>query len=535
MDDRNFDVIVIGSGMGALAAGSILAQLQQKRVLLLERHYRLGGFTHAFDRPGGRTWDVGLHYVGDMHPGSLSRSLFDYVTAGGVEWTRMPSPFEKFVYPDFTFDVPDDRREYQQRLVERFPEERAAIERYFQDVKAASRWFVRYLAAKQAPGIVALPMRLLNRISDQRALGTTGAYMERRFRDPRLRAVLLSQWGDYGLPPSESAFVIHALIVSHYWQGGFYPSGGAETIAEAIKPIIEAQGGACLVNHPVTGIVLEGNKAVGVKVRLKRGNEVSEKEFYAPVIVSNAGAAVTYRDLLPPAVSAPFRADLDALAGGIGCVTLYLGFRETPESQGFRGENHWIFDGYDHDAIYSRHDALLEGRPSFCYLSFPSLKNPWAKSHTGEIIAPVSYEPFKAWQDQPWHKRDAAYQELKTRIGHAMLEFVERRYPGFRDLVDYAELSTPLSVQHFTGHVRGCIYGLKATPLRFRCRWLGTGTPVRNVFLTGADVATPGIVGALTGGVMTAARLLGGASAWMRIMEAAGVRGRRRQPRRRDG
>ncbi|MBX7258904.1 MAG: NAD(P)/FAD-dependent oxidoreductase [Candidatus Hydrogenedentes bacterium] len=526
MNTQDFDVIVIGSGMGGLALGSILAQMRKKRVLILERHYRLGGFTHAFDRPGGRSWDVGLHYVGDMHPGSMSRSLFDFVTAGGVDWARMPSPFEKFVYPDFTFDVPDDSRECRQRLVDRFPDERAAIEQYFNDVKAASRWFSMHLMAKSAPSVVALPVRLFKKASDSLALGTTREYMEHRFRDPRLRAVLLSQWGDYGLPPSQSAFVIHALIVSHYWRGGYYPVGGAETIAQAIQPIIETRGGACLVNHPVTEILLEGNKAVGVKVRVKHGKEVSEREFRAPIVVSNAGAAVTYRDLLPESVSALFRAELDRLASGVGCVTLYIGFKENPSALGFRGENHWIFNDYDHDAVYAARNELLNGRPAFCYLSFPSLKNPHAKTHTAEIIAPVDYEPFQSWREQPWHKRDAAYLDLKARIGDSMLDFVERHYPGFRNLVDYTELSTPLSVEHFTGHVRGTIYGLTAVPDRFRASWLGTDTPVRNLFLTGADVTTPGIVGALMGGVVTAARLTGGALAWMRIMEAAKAAGK---------
>ena len=371
MQDREFDVIVVGSGMGALALGSILAQLRNKRVLVLERHYRLGGFTHAFDRPGGRSWDVGLHYVGDVHPGSLMRAMFDYVTRHGMDWARMPSPFEKFVYPDFTFEVPDDSRQFKERLIEMFPDEQAAIGQYFDDVRAASQWYERHLMTKLAPAVVALPVRIVNKFAESLALGTTGEYMERRFRNPRLRAVLVSQWGDYGLPPSQSAFVIHALIVSHYWRGGYYPVGGAETIAQSVKPIVEAHGGACLVNHPVTSILLENNKAVGVAVRLKRGNEVSEVEFRAPVIVSNAGAAVTYRDLLPPSVSAPFREELDTLANGIGCVTLYLGFRESPESLGFKGENHWIFREYDHDAVFAARNELLEGNPAFCYLSFP--------------------------------------------------------------------------------------------------------------------------------------------------------------------
>ena len=63
-DDERYDAIVIGSGMGGLTCASLLAQLRGLRVLVLERHWRLGGFTHWFRRPNVGRFDVGLHYVG---------------------------------------------------------------------------------------------------------------------------------------------------------------------------------------------------------------------------------------------------------------------------------------------------------------------------------------------------------------------------------------------------------------------------------------------------------------------------------------
>lgn len=77
---KPFDLIVIGSGMGGLTVASLMAQLKGWRVLVLERHFRLGGFTHSFTRPGHRAWDVGLHYVGGMHPGEMTREIFDLIS-----------------------------------------------------------------------------------------------------------------------------------------------------------------------------------------------------------------------------------------------------------------------------------------------------------------------------------------------------------------------------------------------------------------------------------------------------------------------
>jgi all-trans-retinol 13,14-reductase len=79
---NRFDLIVVGSGIGGLTVASLMAQLKYWRVLVLERHFSLGGFTHSFTRPGGRAWDVGLHYVGGMRPGEMTRQLFDFVTEG---------------------------------------------------------------------------------------------------------------------------------------------------------------------------------------------------------------------------------------------------------------------------------------------------------------------------------------------------------------------------------------------------------------------------------------------------------------------
>ena len=94
---REFDAIVIGSGIGGLACASIMAKLRKWRVLVLEQHFKLGGFTHTFKRPGAWSWDVGLHYVGEMGEGMAGRRLFDFITDGEVKWNPMPDVYDVFV------------------------------------------------------------------------------------------------------------------------------------------------------------------------------------------------------------------------------------------------------------------------------------------------------------------------------------------------------------------------------------------------------------------------------------------------------
>ena len=113
----HFDVIIIGSGMGALTTASILARLKNKKVLVLEKHFKLGGFTHTFKREGKYLWDVGIHYVGDMAKEEMLRKLFDIVTEGNVDWKKMNDPFERFVYPEITFDQFSTEEKFRSDLI----------------------------------------------------------------------------------------------------------------------------------------------------------------------------------------------------------------------------------------------------------------------------------------------------------------------------------------------------------------------------------------------------------------------------------
>jgi len=142
-DNRHYDAIVIGSGMGALTFACLMAKLRGWRVLVLERHFKIGGFTHTFRRPGGFEWDVGLHYVGDMGERMMGRRMLDYMIDGAVRWNPLPDTYDRFVYPDFQFDVRKGETKFRKDLIRAFPRERAGIRRYFRDLKSAMAWFAR--------------------------------------------------------------------------------------------------------------------------------------------------------------------------------------------------------------------------------------------------------------------------------------------------------------------------------------------------------------------------------------------------------
>ena len=170
----SWDAIVIGSGMGGLTAAGLLARVAKMKVLVLEKHLERGGQTHTFRRDGA-SWDVGLHYVGNLQDGTIERRLLDFLSDRALRWNRMPDDFERFVYPGFDFAVPSDPRRYEARLVARFPDEAAAIRGYFRDLRAVARWHVLGIQQQMMPHPLAFLLTQYRRLGAAKATQTVGS------------------------------------------------------------------------------------------------------------------------------------------------------------------------------------------------------------------------------------------------------------------------------------------------------------------------------------------------------------------------
>ncbi len=522
--ESNYDVICIGSGMGSLTVSSLLSQFAGKKVLMIEKHFQVGGYTHAFSRKGNKFhWDVGIHYVGDMHSTGFSRILMDKITAKKVVWQKMAEPFEKFVYPTKTFELYGEENKFKGDLVSAFPLEKDSIERYFRDIHKAAALFGKSMMMKSStPDLNAFKAQLENP-----NIETLKDYLDFYFKDEQIKAILASQWGDYGLPPSKCLFATHAALVVHYFNGGFYPVGGGGKIFESVEPLILKNGGAVLDTTEVTEIIIEDGKAIGVKTRFLRGDK-PERNFYAPIIVSCAGAYPTYMKLIPDSVPISFRKNLmdfykkEKMATSI-CV--YMGLSESPANLGFKGENYWIFASNDHEVNFSERNEWLKnfGEIRNLYMSFPSLKDPDAKHHTADMITFTDYDVFAKWKDLPWKKRGEEYEIFKKKIAETVIASIEKRFPGFERIVEYIEVSTPLTNEHFTSHPDGAIYGLACVPERYdkaKSPWFEVTTPIEGLYLTGADAGgSPGIAGAMMGGLATTLKILGSRELLKKILK----------------
>ena len=505
--DSFYDVVVIGSGMSGLATASLLAKTGRK-VLVLEGHYTAGGFTHTYMRKGYE-WDVGVHYVGEVHrEGSLFRRAFDLMSDGRLRWARLDEEYDKVICQGEVHSFKAGKKAFKKTLLKRFPDEKKAIDRF---VRLTGRvyWFTfLHFCTRLLPSpLQRLVGPLLSLCGPSSFKGTTRQVLEGLTDNGELIGVLTGQWGDCGLPPGASSFAIQSLVFRHYIDGGNYPVGGPSNIARTILPGIERSGGAVLTRAPVAQILVRDGAAVGV--RLENGDEIG-----AGVVVSSVGVANTVRRLLPRPVRCGLERQLGQLGPSAGHICLYLGVGRAVGELGLPRNNLWICPSYDHDANLSRYLADPTAEFPYVYISCAAAKDPdWERRHPGRTTlvaaAPAPYEWFERWEGTAWRQRGAEYEAYKKSLEGRLLEHVYRYLPQIRGQVDYYELSSPLSTRHFHAYQRGEMLGLEHTPQRFGQGWLKPRTAVKNLYLTGQDIVTAGVAGALGAGVLTAVSIMG--------------------------
>ncbi len=506
---EKFDVIVIGSGIGGLVSAALLAKHAGKKVLVLERHYTAGGFTHTFTRKGFE-WDVGVHYIGEVtHPKAILGKVFDDISDGQIEWEDMGEVYDTIVIGGDRYDFVKGRDNFKRKLGTYFPDETEAISAYVDLVKATVVKSQKYFMEKALPPLVGgLASRFLREPTLRESRKTTGEVLSSLTSNLRLRSVLAGQYGDYGLPPAQSSFLMHALVVNHYFEGGAYPVGGSGAIPAAIISVIEKHGGKVYTNAEVNRIVVRGKRAVGVE--LSDGTQID-----APIVISDAGAALTYGRLLPTKVanSTGILKRLAPIGASLAHVSLYLGLNKSAEELGLSKPNLWVYPDGNHDGNVTQHLSNPLAPLPVAYISFPSAKDSsfakrFPNKATIEVVSASSYHWFEEWEHTKWHKRGAAYEARKQEITDSLLKVLYKECPQVEEHIVHCELSTPLSTKKFAGHPSGEIYGLTHTPARFEERWLRPHTPIRGLYLTGADICTAGIGGALMGGVLTVSAIL---------------------------
>ena len=423
----------------------------------------------------------------------------------------MGDVYDKIVIGDKHYDFVKGVQNFKNQMTSYFPEEEQAINNYvdlvFKAIKTSKNY---YISKAIAPFWNSLIGKFLTNPFHKYSDKTTYEVLSSLTKNETLIKVLTGQYGDYGLAPKESSFTMHASVARHYFGGGSFPIGGSSQIIKKVDPVIEASGGTILVSAEVDQVIIKDNVAIGVQMK-------DGKTIHAKNIVSNAGIITTYNKILPSETvkKHQLKKQLQKVKPSVAHASLYIGLEGSPEELQIPKTNYWIYPAEgDHDTCVKNYLDDLSNPFPVVYLSFPSAKDPdWSNRYPGkssiDIITLLPYETFEKWSDTSWKKRGEEYEALKEQISQRLLEELYKQLPQVKGKIKCYELSTPLTTQHFVNYESGEVYGLDHSPSRFRQSFLKPRTPIKNFYLTGQDIVTAGVGGALFSGVLTSMAITG--------------------------
>ena len=509
LEDK-YDSIIVGSGIGSLCTAALLSK-EGKKILVLERHYTAGGFTHVFKRKGYE-WDVGIHYIGEVqNPNAPIRKMFDYITNDKLKWSDMGEIYDKIIIGDKHYDFVKGVKNFKSKMYEYFPNEKNAIDNYVELVYKSNKSMKKFYMDKSLPSLLSKLFGFFLRKDYLKFSGkTTYEVLSSLTKNEELIKVLTGQYGDYGLPPKQSSFAMHASVAKHYMQGGSVPAKGSSQILNTIEKVIEKAGGTILVRAEVDKIIIENNTAKGVKL-------TDGKSLYADTIVSGTGVFNTFENLIPSDVASTHKLDqkLKHVNPSVGYGCLYIGLKGSPDELKLPKTNFWIYpEDLDHDECVER--FLKNNKEEFplVYISFPAAKfSDWNERYPGkstiDIITMVPYEAFAEWDGTVWKKRGKAYEQKKEEYAQRLFKHLFNQLPQLKGKIDFYEFSTPLTAKHFSNYKQGALYGIDHNPKRFRQNFLRPRTKIKGLFLTGQDIVTAGVGAALFSGLITASAITG--------------------------
>jgi all-trans-retinol 13,14-reductase len=490
---EQYDVVIVGSGLGGLACGTMLAK-EGYKVCVIEKNKQIGGNLQTFVREGV-VFDSGVHYVGGLDKGQNLYQLFKYL---GIMDKLKLRKLDEDVFDAILFEGDPVVYKYAQGyenfirvLAEQFPEEEAALRIYCDKIKDVCSRFPLYNLRKgdYFDKIEALEI-------------DTKTFIESITSNKKLQNVLAGTSLLYAGEPDKTPLYVHALVLNSYIESSWRFVDGGSQIARYLSRQIVGSGGRIINYTEVVKFVEEGDKIAYVE------SSIGEK-FYGNLFISNLHPAKTLEMTESDRIKKAFRTRINSLENSIS--VFYVNVVLRPKTMKYVNHNYYYFAVED---TWSVLDYKLENWPmGFAfYYSASSEDTEYCDGVT--VMTYMRFDEVAKWKDTfntvaNENDRGAEYEEFKKVKSEMLFDMVEAKFPGFKDSIQSYYTATPLTVRDYIGTDDGSLYGITKDYREPMRTFISPRTKISNLYLTGQNLNLHGVLGVTVNAVMTCSQILG--------------------------
>jgi phytoene dehydrogenase-like protein len=505
-------IIIIGSGMAGLTAGATLAKAGHA-VTVFEQFPTPGGVTATVTQDG-YGWDIGPLLLEGFAPGDKCRRILEEL---GVS-EQVPAMHEDrgLAMPEFALWRPKEyagpywRRE---RLKELFPEESAALDRYYRFYDQMIRLMSLARQAETARGLPALWLKLRMLLAFQPVKGKVnwngGQLMDAYFKSPVLKTFFLGIVADFVTAPSEfPALGVPSIHLETAFDKRIptYPGtksaqtaytyilGGCQTLVDAVMGVILAHGGQVLTSSAVSKILIQDGRAVGVQLTDVRVEK-------ADLVLASGGMQEVFFDLvgkehLPSELITQINAN--RLMESVLMVQLGIDFDPSiwqPAALCY----YYKTDDLEGAVKRLRSGDYHEGKEGFL-IYVPSLHSP--------SLAPEGKYAVTIYTVAPDTLAEGSWAERRDELADKLVAEAEAHIPGLREHTQTRLILTPEDFRKRT-HQQHHSFG--GVPPVMGNKPPAHKTPIQNLWFIGAQSeSTGGVQNVMTGAAKVAKRILKG-------------------------
>ncbi len=503
INSNNYDIIIIGAGMGGLAAGNILIK-KGYRVLIVEKHSKPGGYCTNFKRKD-YTFDCSLHMLNGCEEGGM---IYDVLKKFGaekcVEFIKLKELFHwKSLQNEMDLIVASNIDDFIEQLLELFPHETENIKNFYKKYQKVYEFMISFMKKGIFGKVLTWIRYFFTFIRFMKMLNkTVSEILDPYINDSICKNLITILGGFFGLAPDEmSASIFIAGIFAYYLQGAYYPKGGSGSFSQALADIYVKNGGKLLLSNEVIRIDFSENLCSGITCIDKEGNTNS---YSSKAIIANSDVTELVTKVCPEnSFPRNYYEKIVNRKPGFSAVCIYIGLNLDLKERGFKDYELWISNTIKEQNT----EELREIAKTLDFSRFPATaitlysnidSSCCPKGKT--VLSSIYYalpEPFLKAVEKDGGIRGDNYKKLKSKIGDIFVKKLATilDIPNLSEYIEVLEIASPITLNRYTSNRNGSFIGWEMTPNQMMLNQLSQKTPVPNLFLTGAWTMPAGGVG----------------------------------------